>query len=146
MINSLYGYIAAQVAVMKCPNNCCFKGGMKMSFWAHVKKDLDKGVKESMEVVGASASRFREKTGKLTEEARKRMKIYELKQKVRNELSDLGGHVYDLKEKIKEPLHDEKVKVAMSKIKKLEDQIIELEGKAKEGVKKVISKTSSRWQ
>jgi hypothetical protein len=109
-----------------------------MDFWTRVKGDLQKGVKEGMEAVREGAAVLGKKTEELTEEGRKRLKTYELMKTVQREIAELGGRVYDLKAKTKNPYVDAKVKGTMARIRKLEDRIAKLEGKAKEAVKKRV--------
>lgn len=103
-----------------------------MDFWEKVKKDVSKGVKEGIATI-------REKAGELTEEGKKRYKIYELKAKAQKEIAELGGKVYDLSKKLKNPMADSKVKTALGKIKKLEGLVAKLEGK-KPAAKKPAAK------
>ena len=107
-----------------------------MTFWEKVKRDLQKGLKEGIAIVKESAAVVRGKAEELTEEGKKRYKIYELKTKVQKEISELGGRVYDLSSKIKNPMLDRKVKTIVARIKKIETQITKLEGKARASSKK----------
>lgn len=102
-----------------------------MSFWDNVKKDIQKGFKEGMAFVKEGATVVMEKAEELTEEGKKRYKIFELKTKVQKEITELGGKVYDLSSKRKNPLLDSKVKANISRIRKLELKIDKLEGRAK---------------
>ena len=115
-----------------------------MSFWKEVRADLEEGVKEGIEVIKEGATFVKEKTEELTEEGKKRLKLFELKAKVRKEMTELGGQVYDLKFRVKNPLGDSKVKVVIERIKKLEDQIMRLEGKTKEAIKKIPAKIKTK--
>jgi hypothetical protein len=45
---------------------------------------------------------------------------------------------------VKNPFLDSKVKTAMERIRKLEDQIIKLEGKTKEAIKKIPAKIKTK--
>ncbi|MBI5584717.1 MAG: hypothetical protein HY892_12950 [Deltaproteobacteria bacterium] len=114
-----------------------------MSFWAEVKKDLQKGVKGSLEAVGAGAAKIQIMAAHLTEEGEKRLKVHELKQKVSEEIAELGGHIYELKDKLTPPLSGGKIKTSLEKIRKLEDEIKEIEGKAEKTVKKLTRKIKS---
>jgi len=103
------------------------KGGTVMSFWEKVKKDLEKGIKDGIYVVREGVSRVGAKTEELTEEGRRRYRIFELKNKVRRWTADLGGRVYELSSEIENPMLDTKVKLMVSRIRKLENQIGRLE-------------------
>jgi hypothetical protein len=115
-----------------------------MSLWNEVKADLEKGVKEGIEIIKEGATFVKGKTEELTEEGKRRLKLFELKAKVRKEMTELGGHVYDLKSMVKNPFLDGKVKAAMERIRKLEGQITKLEGKTKEAIKKIPAKIKTR--
>lgn len=100
-----------------------------MDFWENVKKDLQKGFKEGLDFLKEGAAVVKVKAGELTDEGKKRFKVYELKAKVQREIADLGGRVYDLNSKKKSPMQDKRVMVIISRIKKLESRISKLEGK-----------------
>lgn len=108
--------------------------------WQKLKKDMQKGIKEGIEVVKEGAIFVKKKAGELTEEGKRQYKIFELKTKVQKEIAELGGKVYDLSSKIKNPMLDKKVKAIVARVKKLEAQIIKLEGKKKETAKKARKK------
>ncbi len=100
-----------------------------MDFWDKIKGDLQKGVEEGLVLVREGASVVKKKAEELTEEGKKRYKLFELKTKVQKEISDLGGKVYDLSSKVKNPLLDRRVKAIMTRIGKLQADIMKLEGK-----------------
>jgi hypothetical protein len=77
------------------------------------------------------AAFVKKKTEELTEEGKKRVDLFELKVKVRKEMTELGGRVYDFKDREESPFLDSEVRVIIERINKLEDQIGELEGKDK---------------
>jgi hypothetical protein len=107
-----------------------------MDFWDKVRKDIQKGLRESIAVV-------KEKAGEITDEGKKRLKILELKARVQKEVSDLGGKVYDLSSKVKNPMLDSTVKATITRIRKLESQIMRLEGK-KTAIKKKTVKSKGK--
>jgi hypothetical protein len=115
-----------------------------MSLWNEVKADLERGVKEGIEAIKGGATFVKEKTEELTEEGKKRLRLFELKSKVRKEMTELGGHIYDLKFRVKNPLADSKVKAVMGRIRKLEDHITKIEGNTKEAIKKIPAKIKTR--
>jgi vacuolar-type H+-ATPase subunit I/STV1 len=65
----------------------------------------------------------------MNEEMKTVHKIDELKSKVRNWMTDLGGRVYELSDRTENPMHDMKVEMMIARIKKLEKQIMQLEAK-----------------
>jgi hypothetical protein len=111
-----------------------------MDFWESVKKDLQKGLKEGFDFLKEGAAVVKVKAEELTDEGKKRYKIYELKAKVQSEIADLGGRVYDLSSKNKNPMKDKKVMAIMNCIKKFEARIAKLEGKEIKKPKKAAAK------
>jgi hypothetical protein len=115
-----------------------------MNFWEKVKNDLQKGIKEGIDFVKEGATIVKVKAEELTEEGKKRLKIFELKTKVQREIAELGGVIYDLSSKVKNPMLESKVKAVVSRIKKLEAQIAKLEGKMKGSTSRTASKRTTK--
>lgn len=111
-----------------------------MDFWEKVKQDVQKGIKEGLVMFGEGITVVKAKAGELTEEGKRRLKIFELKTKVQREISELGGRVYGLSGKLKNPMLDKKAKAITSRIKKLEMQIGKLESKKKAILRKATQK------
>lgn len=102
-----------------------------MSLREKIKTDLEQGIVEGIDMFREGAAFVKEKTEELTEEGKKRVNLFELKIKVRKEMTELGGRVYELKHQEESPFLDSEVKAIIERIKKFEDQIGELEGKDK---------------
>ncbi len=100
-----------------------------MDFWEKIKGDLQKGVEEGLILVREGASVVKKKAEELTEEGKKRYRLFELKTKVQKEIAELGGKVYDLSSKVKNPMLNSRVKAIMTRIGKLRAEIVKLEGK-----------------
>jgi hypothetical protein len=100
-----------------------------MTLWEKLKKDIEKEIKAGIKAMKAGTSTIKEKTEKFTEEAKRQLQIFELKSKVRDWMTELGGRVYEIKTKLKNPMLDSKVKMIIKKIQKLEAQIGNLEKK-----------------
>jgi hypothetical protein len=100
-----------------------------MDFWEKIKGDIQKGIREGIGIVKEGAIVVRTKAEELTEEGKKRLKVFELKTKVQRDLSELGGKVYALSAKEKNPLLDKRVKAVMDRVRKVEAQIAKLEGR-----------------
>jgi len=115
-----------------------------MDFWDKVKTDIQRGIKEGVGLVREGVAVVREKAEELTEEGRKRLRIFELQTKVQKEVTELGGKVYDLKTKVRNPMSDKKVQTIIGRIKKLETQILKLEGSHKAAPKKTARKRSPK--
>ena len=100
-----------------------------MSFWEKIKSDLEKGIVEGIDMLKEGAAFVKKKTEELTEEGKRRVNLFELKIKVRQEMTELGGRVYDLRHQGESLFSDSEVKAITERIEKLEKQIGELEGK-----------------
>jgi len=100
-----------------------------MTLWEKVKIDLQKGIEEGMAAIKEGAAVVKEKAEELTEEGKRRYKIFELKKEVHKDLAELGGKVYDLRSKMENPLLDNEVKTIMERIQHLEEKLTELEDK-----------------
>ena len=111
-----------------------------MDFWEKIKSDVQKGIREGFVMVREGVTVARTKAGELTEEGKRRLKIFELKTKVQREISELGGRVYDLSGKLKNPMLDKKAKALIARVKRLEAQISKLEGKKKAVFRKAAPK------
>ncbi len=99
-----------------------------MSFWEKIKSDLEQGIVEGIDMLKEGAAFVKKKTEELTEEGRRRVNLFELKIKTRQEMTELGGRVYDLRHRDESLYSDSEVKAIMERIEKLEKQIGELEG------------------
>ena len=111
-----------------------------MNLWGKVKGDLQKGLEEGITYVREGASVVMKKAEELTEEGKKRYRLYDLKTKVQREITELGGRVYELSAKVGNPMLDSKVKAIKARIKKLEAEIMKLEGIPKAGGTKTTTR------
>jgi hypothetical protein len=107
-----------------------------MNFWDKVKKDLQTGVEESLAFVREGAFVVRQKAEELTDEGKRRYRLYELQTRVQKEIAELGGKVYDLSERVANPMRERSVKAIKARIKKIETEILKLEGKPVPGKQK----------
>jgi hypothetical protein len=112
-----------------------------MDFWEMIKKDIQKSVKEGIVKVREGVTVAKAKAEELTKEGKRRIRILELKTKVQREISELGGRVYTISQKSKYLSSDKKVQSIITRIKKLEEKILKLEGRH---VKKSEPKRASR--
>ncbi len=117
-----------------------------MNFWDKIQKDMKKNIKEGLEFMKEGSTAVSQRLEKLTEEGKKKYKIFNLNMKVQEEFAKLGGQVYDLTtKKTKNPMGNRKVNSIISKINKLETQITRLKKKSvKKTVKKTIRKTKRK--
>jgi hypothetical protein len=114
----------------------------EMSFWENAKKDFQQSLKESVHLLKEKAIIIKEKADELTEEGKKRYKIFDIQMRIQKEVGELGGRIYDLSSRSGNPLLDRKVKTLIARIKKLESLITKLKGKNKK--KSTRSKASQK--
>ncbi len=113
-----------------------------MTFWEKIQKDIKKNIQEGIAALKEGGTAVSKKIELLTEEGKRRYKIHTLHMEVKDEFERLGGQLYDLViKKSKDPLSNRKVTSIISKIKRLENQIIRLE---RQGSKKTIKKISKK--
>ncbi|MBI4683698.1 MAG: hypothetical protein HY755_00685 [Nitrospirae bacterium] len=117
-----------------------------MGLWDKIQKDVRKGIDEGVAAVRKGATVAVEKAEELAEEGKRRYKIFELKQKVQSNFTELGGKIYDLASKgAKDLMLDSKVKSTITGIKKLELQIAKLENiSAKKGASRSKTKAKAK--
>jgi len=118
-----------------------------MNFWEKIKKDMEKEFKAGIAFLREGAAAVKKKTKKATREEKKQYSIFELKTKVQEQMAALGGRVYDLSAKGDNPFKDKRVTAMVSRMRKLEAQILKLEagasGPSKKGTGK-RTKTSGK--
>ena len=112
-----------------------------MNFWQKVQKDMQKVQKDVQKGVKESFTVIKKKAESLTDEGKKKYKIFDLKSTVHKHMANLGGMVYTMSGTKKNPLQDAKVKAEIGKIKKIEDQISNIEAPAK---KKAAKKKTTK--
>ncbi len=96
--------------------------------WEGIKKDLQVGMEKGMAAMKKGAIVAQKKAEDLTDEGKRQYKIFVLKTKVHEGISDLGARVYELMgSRKKNPALDAKVKNIVMQIKKIDAQIAELE-------------------
>ena len=117
-----------------------------MSFWEKMQKDIRKNIQDGVAALKEGSTTVSKKIELLTEEGKKKYRIYSLQVNVKEEFEKLGGQVYDLKmKKAKNPMSSRKVSTIITRINKLEAQITKLEKHGlKKSTKKVSGKSSKR--
>jgi len=102
-----------------------------MTFWEKIQKDVKRSIEEGIAALKESGTTVSKKIELLTEEGKRRYKIYTLHMKVKDEFERLGGQLYDLvTKKSRDPLSNRKITSIISRIRRLENQITRLEKKA----------------
>ncbi|MEW6052949.1 MAG: hypothetical protein AB1552_04050 [Nitrospirota bacterium] len=115
-----------------------------MNLWEKIRRDLEKELKASYAFIKEGTAVLRKKSKEISKEEEQRYKIIELKTRIQEEMSGLGGRVYELGLKDKNPLQDKKVAAFYNRINKLEMQISKLEGKPKPPAKKAAKKRTTK--
>ena len=98
-----------------------------MSFWEKLKEDLQLGMKEGWDAIKAGAETVKDKAGELTDEGKKKYKVYTLKRELKDQMAELGARIYTLALAKPDLLNDAAAMFVMDKIKKLEEEIKSLE-------------------
>jgi hypothetical protein len=112
-----------------------------MTFWDSIKKDIKKGIDEGIHVMKEGTATVIERAEALAEEGKKKIKVFEIKQKIQVQLTELGGKVHDLLEKnAKSPTAHPSVKNILKKIENLKEQLKKVEVKVKTKAKKKTAK------
>ena len=116
-----------------------------MSFWDQIQKDIGENLKEGLAIVKEGGEAITTKLEKLTDEGKKKYKVFNLNMKVQDEFAKLGGQIYDLiVKKSKNPLRNIKVVSTISTINKLETQISKFEGKEIKKKRKTTAKKTRK--
>ncbi len=117
-----------------------------MSFWEKVQKDISKNIQDGIAALREGGTTVSKKIELLTEEGKKKYKIYSLHMSVKEEFEKLGGQIYDLKmKKSKNPMSSRKVTPIINSINKLEARISKLEKQETgKSIKKASAKTPGR--
>ena len=116
-----------------------------MSFWDQIQKDIGENLKEGLAIVKEGGEAITSKLEKLTDEGKKKYKVFNLNMKVQDEFAKLGGQIYDLiVKKSKNPLSNKNVVSTISTINKLEAQISKFEGKEIKKKRKTTAKKARK--
>jgi len=125
-----------------------------MSFWDKIQKELNwekfqnefkKNIEEGLSIIKEGSSAVSQKIEKMTDEGKKKYRVFNLNVKVQEEFAKLGGQIYDLiSKKSKNPLGNKTVAATIKRINKLEDQITGLEARKGTAAKKKTVKKSTK--
>ena len=116
-----------------------------MSFWDQIQKDIGENLKEGLAIVKEGGEAITTKLEKLTDEGKKKYKVFNLNMKVQDEFAKLGGQIYDLiVKKSKNPLSNKNVVSTISRINKFESQISKFEGKEIKKKRKITAKKTRK--
>jgi hypothetical protein len=98
------------------------------SLFEKIKEDLKKGFGEGVSALKEGADSFYGKVDEIKAAAKRQYEIFDLKTKIQDQMTGLGGRVYDVYNSNKSIDEDKKVKAAFARIKKLEWQLSKIEG------------------
>ena len=117
-----------------------------MSFWEKMQEDVRKNIQDGIAALREGGTTVSKKIELLTEEGKKKYKIYSLQVNVKEEFEKLGGQIYDLTmKKSKNPMSSRNVTTIITRINKLENRIGRLEKKEpKKSIKKAPAKSPGR--
>ncbi len=110
---------------------------MAKEFWDKVRGDIQKGYKDSL-------SFLKSKSEEVAEESKKKYKIYEHKHKAHKQISELGATVYEIVNSGGSVDSSKKVKDTVEKIRKIEEQIGQLEAQARKKPAKPAKPTKKK--
>lgn len=115
-----------------------------MGFWDSISKDMKKGLDDGIHYLKEGTSSVKEWAEDLTEEGKRKIKMFEIKQKIQVQLTELGGKFYDLIEKkSKSPASSPSIQPILKKMDSLKEQLSKLEGKISPAKKKKAKKKST---
>jgi len=95
--------------------------------WNKMKSDISRGLKEGLDKVMEGAETVAKKTGEVSAEGQKKVKIFNLKRKIQDYMEDLGVAIYNAELKTPGSVTDETAKEVIEKIKAANDQLKDLE-------------------
>lgn len=95
--------------------------------WNKMKSDITKGVKEGLDKVIEGAETVAKKTGEVSAEGQKKVKIFGIKRKIQGYMEDLGVAIYNAEIKTPGTVTDESAKEAIEKIKAANKELKDLE-------------------
>ncbi|MGD0279387.1 MAG: hypothetical protein ABSC11_08770 [Smithella sp.] len=96
-----------------------------------IKKDLKKGIDEGISALKEGANIVSVKMNEIKAEGKRQYKIFDMKSKIHDQMTELGGRVYAVQSSDKSLDEDNKIKALSLKIKKLEWQLHKIEGDKK---------------
>jgi hypothetical protein len=108
-----------------------------MNLLEKIKRDLRKELKASIAFIKESTAVMKKKMKEASREEKRHYELIDLKARVQEQMTGLGGRVYDLSSKNVNPVRDGKVRAFLDRIKKLELRISKLEKQPKVSSKKV---------
>jgi len=95
--------------------------------WNKMKSDISRGLKEGLDKVMEGAETVAKKTGEVSAEGQKKVKIFNLKRKIQGYMEDLGVAIYNAEVMTPGSVTDETAKEVIERIKAANDKLKDLE-------------------
>lgn len=99
--------------------------------WNKIKEKLSKGVKEGFDAIKAGAEVTAKKAGEVSVEAKKKIKIHNLKKEIQQAAGNLGDMLYKLEKEKPGVIKNVMALEIVEKIDKLEAELKEVEAQDK---------------
>ena len=115
-----------------------------MSLWKKVKRDVEEGIKKSLEFVKKESKAEKIRAEKRARAVERQPQLSRRKDKMQKELCELGSRVYALRGQRKNPLEDKKVGEIIARIKTIEQAAIVVAPKRKPAAKKTAKKAKKK--
>ena len=95
--------------------------------WNKMKSDISKGLKEGLDKVQDGAKTVAKKTGEVTAEGQKKVKIFNQKKKIHELMGDLGSSIYNAEVETPGTIADPDTKAVLKKVKAANKELKALE-------------------
>lgn len=95
--------------------------------WNKMKGDISKGFKDGLDKVQDGAKSVAKKTGEVTAEGQKKVKIFNQKRKIHDLMGDLGSAIYNAEVQTPGTITDKDSKDVLKKIKAANKELKALE-------------------
>ena len=115
-----------------------------MGLWKKVKRDVEEGIKKSLEFVKKESKAEKIRTEKRARAVERQPQLSRRKDKMQKEFCELGSRVYALRGQRNNPLEDKKVREIVARIKTIEQEAIVVAPKRKSAAKKTAKKAKKK--
>ena len=115
-----------------------------MSLWKKVKRDVEEGIKKSLEFVKKESQAEKIRAEKRARAVERQPQLSRRKDKMQKEFCELGSRVYALRGQRNNPLEDKKVKEIIARLKTIEQAAIVVAPKRKPAAKRTAKKTKKK--
>lgn len=88
--------------------------------WKKMRNDISKGIKDGAGTVA-------KKTGEITDEGQRKLKVFNLKKKIQENMEELGAEIYNAEKKTPGSINNDESMVIFTKISELSQELTTLE-------------------